>query len=57
MSFIRHKIIRGKKYAYEIKSYWDSEKKKPKQHSKYLGPVNDKGNIVKLVSKTKEKII
>ncbi|MDG6931011.1 MAG: transposase [Nitrososphaerota archaeon] len=42
MPFIRYKTIGGKEYAYEITSYWDREKQKPRQKSRYLGVVVDK---------------
>lgn len=42
MSFIRYKKFGNIEYAYEITAYWDSEKKKSRQHSKYLGIVVDK---------------
>jgi transposase len=47
MGFIRHKKINNKIYAYEINSYWDSKKKKPRQRSKYLGVVDANGEIKK----------
>lgn len=42
MSFIRYKKFGNIEYAYEITAYWDSKKKKSRQHSKYLGIVVDK---------------
>jgi transposase len=47
MSYIRHKIISGKKYAYEITSFRDPETKKVKNKSVYLGAVNEDGIIKK----------
>jgi len=44
MSFIRYKTKGDKTYAYEITSYYDKDKKTPRQKSKYLGVVNN-GNI------------
>jgi transposase len=45
MSFTVHKTIKGKKYAYEITSYWDAKLKKVRKKSKYLGIPNN--NIIK----------
>ena len=42
MTFIRYKKFGKQEYAYEVKSYWDSNSKKPKQQTKYLGVVIDK---------------
>lgn len=46
MSYIRYKKFGMKKYAYEITSYWDTKKKKPRQKVKYLGVVGREGKIV-----------
>ncbi len=46
MSFTIYKIIKGKKYAYEITSYWDPNLKKVRKKSKYLGIPNSQ-NIIK----------
>jgi hypothetical protein len=42
MSFIRYKKFGNKEYAYEVTAYWDSQKKKSRQKSKYLGIIIDK---------------
>jgi len=47
MSYIRHKIIAGKKYAYEVTSFRDPETKKVKNKNVYLGAVNEDGSIKK----------
>lgn len=47
MSYIRHKTISGKKYAYEITSFRDPKTKKVKNKNTYLGVVNDDGSIRK----------
>ncbi len=61
MSFIRYKKFGNKEYAYEITAYWDPEKKKSRQHPKYLGVVVDKeAKIFKKKDKTQvenEKLI
>src|SRR5579863_950374 len=61
MSFIRHKIIKNKTYAYEVTSIWDKEKKKTRTKSTYLGPVDLNTNeIVKFSKKlnlAQEKLI
>lgn len=60
MSYIRHKIIKNKKYAYEITASWDKELKQSRSVSKYLGPVEpDTNKIIKFIKKNKsqEKLI
>jgi transposase len=60
MSFIRHKVIKNKTYAYEVTSYWDPELKRSKSISKYLGPVDQTTNkVVKFIKKERgnEKLI
>jgi len=37
MSFIVEQKIKGNVYLYEAESYWDKEKKRPKQRGCYLG--------------------
>ena len=46
MSYIVHQKVKGKVYAYEAESYWDSEKKQPRQRRRYLGVVDEDGKIV-----------
>lgn len=59
MSFIRYKRFGNQEYAYEVTSFWDAEKKKPRQKTKYLGVVIDKekGIIEKGNKRQKEKLI
>ena len=60
MSYIRHKTIRNKTYAYEITAFWDKELKQSRSISKYLGPVElDTNKIIKFIKKNKsqEKLI
>jgi hypothetical protein len=40
------KVINGKKYAYDMKSFWDKEQKKYRKKSVYLGRVTDDENLV-----------
>jgi len=40
MTFIIHKEDGKHTYAYEVKSYWDKEKKSPRQKRRYLGKVD-----------------
>lgn len=42
MTYIVHKTIKNKVYAYEITSHWDKEKKQSRKKTKYLGPVDSK---------------
>lgn len=47
MSFIRKKKNKdGKIYAYKVTSIWDPDKKQPRSISKYLGSVDEGGNII-----------
>ncbi len=59
MSFIRYKKFGNQEYAYEVTSFWDAEKKKPRQKTKYLGVVVDKekGIIEKRNKQRNEKLI
>ncbi|MEM3341108.1 MAG: transposase [Thermoplasmata archaeon] len=45
MAFIRYKTTKkGRKYAMEVESYWDKEKKQPRQRVvRYLGTVTEEG--------------
>ena len=38
MSYVVKQKINGKVYLYEVVSYWDKDKKQPRQKRKYLGP-------------------
>jgi transposase len=56
MSYIRHKIIKNKKYAYEITSFWDKKLQQSRNVSRYLGPVESETNeVIKFVKKSKEQ--
>ena len=60
MSYIRHKKIKNKVYAYEVTSVWDKKLQQPRSRSKYLGPVDTVTNkIIPFVKKEKgnEKLI
>ncbi len=60
MSYIVHKKINNKVYAYEITSHWDKEKKQARNTTKYLGPVDSKTKkIVSFIKKPSgnEKLI
>ena len=46
MSYIRHKTVKNKIYAYEISAHWDKEKKQSRSVSKYLGPVDPTTNKI-----------
>ncbi len=37
MAYIIRQKIKGRVYLYEVESYWDPEKKQPRQRRKYLG--------------------
>jgi transposase len=56
MSFIRHKLINKAKYAYEITAYWDKELKRFRQKSRYLGKVDEEGNISHKNTPKQEKL-
>ena len=52
MSFIRHKMVKNRTYAYEVTSIWDKEKKKTKTKSRYLGPVDtNTKEVIKFLKK------
>ena len=38
MSYIVERKVKGNLYRYQVESYWDKEKKQPRQKSVYLGP-------------------
>ena len=38
MAYTVRQKIKGRIYLYEVSSYWDKEKKQPRQKRKYLGP-------------------
>lgn len=46
MSYIRHKTRNGKKYAYEVSSYWDADMKRSRQKTTYLGCVETTGEVI-----------
>ena len=47
MSYIVEQKIKGKIYLYKASSYWDKDKKQPRQKRIYIGPKNkeNKSNI------------
>jgi transposase len=47
MSYTVARKVNGNIYLYETESYWDKEKKQPRQRSKYLGP-KEKADTKKL---------
>jgi transposase len=58
MTFIRYKKFGNKEYAYEVTAYWDPNKKKPRQKSRYLGIVIDKKKkLFRKIAKIREKLI
>jgi len=46
MSYIVHQRIGNRVYAYEVEAYWDKDKKSPRQRRRYLGRVDEHGNII-----------
>jgi|LGVF01.1.fsa_nt_gb transposase len=42
MSYIVEQKIKGRIYLYQAESYWDKEKKQPRQRRTYIGPKNKK---------------
>ena len=54
MPYVRIKTNKqGKKYAYQVTSKWDKEKKQARSTSKYLGTVDQDGNIIPKKSASK----
>lgn len=57
MSYIVKQPIKGKIYLYKVESYWDKNKKQPRQKRTYLGPENKtektviKSKVTNIVSK------
>jgi transposase len=47
MSYIVKQKIGNKYYAYEVESYWDKDKKQPRQRRKYLGVWDEEKGIVR----------
>ena len=47
MSYIVEQKIKGNIYLYKVSSYWDKDKKQPRQKRIYIGPKNkeNKSNI------------
>jgi transposase len=56
MSYIVHQKIRGKVYAYEAEGYWDPVKKQARQRRKYLGAVDENGNIIPKMAEREIKV-
>ena len=48
MSYIVEQKIKGNIYLYNVESYWDKEKKQPRQKRTYLGPKSKKRKGKKL---------
>lgn len=46
MVFIIKDKKRDKVYHYEVTSYWDKEKKQPRQKRRYLGVEDEQGNVI-----------
>ena len=38
MAYIVERKVKGNIYCYKVESYWDKEKKQPRQRTVYLGP-------------------
>ncbi len=45
----------GITYIYESESYWDPEKKQPRNHRKLIGKLDDEGNIVPTGSRGRKR--
>lgn len=45
----------GITYVYESESYWDAEKKQPRNHRKLIGKLDDEGNIVPTGSRGRKR--
>lgn len=58
--FVRYKKFGNREYAYEVKAYWDSQAKKPRQKTRYLGGVVDREKKIfekKNARKEPEKLV
>jgi hypothetical protein len=47
MTYIIKQMIKGRYYAYEVESYWDSVKKQARQKRKYLGVWDEENGEIK----------
>ena len=45
----------GITYVYESESYWDPEKKQPRNHRKLIGKLDEEGNIVPTGSRGRKR--
>ncbi|MCR4884718.1 MAG: hypothetical protein K6A68_14185 [Clostridiales bacterium] len=45
----------GITYVYESESYWDAEKKQPRNHRKLIGKLDEDGNIVPTGSRGRKR--
>jgi hypothetical protein len=45
----------GITYVYESESYWDPEKKQPRNHRKLIGKIDDDGNIIPTGSRGRKR--
>ena len=45
----------GITYVYESESYWDPDKKQPRNHRKLIGKLDEEGNIVPTGSRGRKK--
>ena len=60
MSFTKIEVRGSKEYAYEITSYWDKEKRMPRQKKRYIGIVIDRKKKIyqkKIPQKTEKLIV
>jgi transposase len=53
MSYIVKQEVKGRIYAYEVKSYWDSEKKQARQKRRYLGVWDEEAGTI--IPKTSQR--
>ena len=51
----KKKNSKDKEYAYEVRAYWDKEKKQSRCTTKYIGRVDEEGNIIPKGSKKVRK--
>ncbi len=45
MAYIVEQPIKGNIYLYRVESYWNKEKRQPRQHRIYLGPKEKKTKL------------
>jgi transposase len=54
MSYVIEQAVKGHIYLYSVDSYWDKDKKQPRQRRTYLGRKGEKGTLVPAANSLKD---